>query len=252
MKISARVPSTPSPMKTRISIFVAVTVAAAPAAADRWPPTADAQQLVLVTTPSFQATTGTLRRYHRGPDGGWSPIGPSIDVVVGKNGLAWGDPDAPRTLARGPEKREGDGRTPAGAFRLTAAYGVADAPPAGTRLPYHQSTAASRCVDDPRSSRYDQLLEETPAIKDWTSAEEMRRSDGLYDWVIVVDHNPLHSPGAGSCIFLHVWRTPTSPTVGCTAMAAPALAELMAWIDPERAVLVVLPERAAKKLKLVK
>ena len=70
----------------------------------------------------------------------------------------------------------------------------------------------------------------------------MRRKDGLYDWVVVVDHNKARKPGAGSCIFLHVWRHATSPTVGCTAMPKARLAELMAWIDPARAVLVVLPD----------
>ena len=76
----------------------------------------------------------------------------------------------------------------------------------------------------------------------------MRRTDGQYDWVVVVDHNESRAPGAGSCIFLHVWRGPRSPTAGCTAMPKQTLAALMRWIDPEAAVLVVLPEPARKTL----
>jgi L,D-peptidoglycan transpeptidase YkuD (ErfK/YbiS/YcfS/YnhG family) len=203
-------------------------------------PWAGARQLVVVTTPSWSSTTGTLRRYARAdPTAAWKPVGAAVPVVVGKKGLGWGDGPLPHEPA-GPEKKEGDGRAPAGAFRLTAALGVADAPPAGTRLAYRRSTESTRCVDDPGSDRYNQIVE---APGDWKSAEVMRRTDGLYDWVVVVGHNAARVPGAGSCVFLHVWRTPTSPTVGCTAMAKPAIEELMAWLEPE-AVLVEMPEAA--------
>src|SRR5262249_47021952 len=59
--------------------------------------------------------------------------------------------------------------------------------------------------------------------------------------------NAARARGAGSCIFLHVWRDAASPTVGCTAMAKPALAELLAWLDPD-ALLVVLPEPVLRRL----
>jgi L,D-peptidoglycan transpeptidase YkuD (ErfK/YbiS/YcfS/YnhG family) len=74
----------------------------------------------------------------------------------------------------------------------------------------------------------------------------MRRTDGLYDWVIVVGHNEARTPGAGSCIFLHVGA---GPTAGCTAMAKPALAELLAWLEPETAVFLVLPAPALDTLR---
>jgi L,D-peptidoglycan transpeptidase YkuD (ErfK/YbiS/YcfS/YnhG family) len=205
-------------------------------------PWSTARQLVLVTTPSWTATQGTLRRYERSePSAPWSRVGAVVPVVVGKKGLGWGDPEL--AAPGGPEKKEGDARTPAGAFRLTAALGTADAAPAGTRLSYRQSTDATRCVDDPASSSYNLIVD---APGDWKSAEVMRRADWLYDWVVVVGHNAARVPGAGSCVFLHVWRSPTSPTVGCTAMAKPALAELMAWLDPD-AVLVVLPEPSLRR-----
>ena len=40
-------------------------------------------------------------------------------------------------------------------------------------------------------------------------------------------------PGAGSCIFLHVWRAADQGTVGCTAMAHDALEELIIWLNPD-------------------
>lgn len=44
--------------------------------------------------------------------------------------------------------------------------------------------------------------------------------------------------GAGSCIFLHVWK-PGQPTAGCTAMAQPDLEALLLWLDPARQPLLV-------------
>jgi L,D-peptidoglycan transpeptidase YkuD (ErfK/YbiS/YcfS/YnhG family) len=228
----------------RLALLALLTTCAA--APSDWAGRGSARQLVLVTTPSWTSTTGTLRRFARADArDAWRPVGAPVPVTVGKNGLAWGDPGAPRALAPGPDKVEGDLRTPAGAFRMTAAHGVAAAPPPGTRLAYTPSTPASRCVDDPRSASYNRIVEEGTVAGDWSSAETMLRADGLYDWVIVVGHNEARAPGAGSCIFLHVGARPTA---GCTAMARPAIEELLAWLNPDAAVLVVLPAPALDKL----
>src|SRR5207247_1768847 len=81
---------------------------------------------------------------------------------------------------------EGDGRAPAGAFKLVEATGYAAAPPAGTTLKYRQATDTLRCVDDPKSKLYNQLVDEKIEPKTWASAEDMRRADTLYTWVILV------------------------------------------------------------------
>ena len=165
--------------------------------------------------------------------------------VIGHTGIGWGQglhgAGAPAGRA-GPVKREGDGRSPAGIFALGPSYGVAPTAPPGTRVKYTAVSEPWRCVDDAASAHYNRVLDERTVAKDWTSAEDMRRRDRLYDWVIDVRHNPAAVAGAGSCIFLHVWRGPADGTVGCTAMAAPELAELIAALDPAaRPVLVQLP-----------
>ena len=56
-------------------------------------------------------------------------------------------------------------------------------------------------------------------------------------------------PGHGSCIFLHISPTPGTGTAGCTAMAAPALDEVMRWLDPARQpALVQMPAAALAPL----
>jgi L,D-peptidoglycan transpeptidase YkuD (ErfK/YbiS/YcfS/YnhG family) len=50
------------------------------------------------------------------------------------------------------------------------------------------------------------------------SHEKLRRADPLYDAFGILDFNwPDATPGAGSAIFLHIWRKPRHPTEGCVA-----------------------------------
>ncbi len=211
------------------------------------------RQLVLVTAESWNAPAGKLERWERGATGPWKKVGEPIDVALGKNGLGWGlglQADDFSMERIGPLKQEGDGRAPAGAFKLEESTGYAPAPPAGATLKYRQATDTLRCVDDPKSKLYNQLVDEKTEPKTWVSAEDMHRADALYTWTIVVEHNrkPV-VPGQGSCIFLHAAATPMASTVGCTAMALPALETLFAWLKADaQPLLVQLPKKEYEQL----
>jgi len=235
---------------------VAVAVDAAPAALDasgdrtvRIPD--DTGELVVAVAPDWKAKTATLTHWRRAAGGPWERVGAPWPAVIGVGGVAWGrglHGDGAPAGRGGPAKREGDGKTPAGIFDLAGAYGVAAAAPAGARVPYTQATDHARCVDDPASAHYNQIVDDTAVAVDWSSAEDLRRGDVQYDWVVDVRHNPGATPGAGSCIFLHVWRNAKGITVGCTAMAADDLARLIAALDPAahpRYVLLPAAEYAA-------
>jgi D-alanyl-D-alanine dipeptidase len=161
--------------------------------------------------------------------------------VVGTSGTAWGaglhGAGAPSGRG-GPVKKEGDGKSPAGAFTFRKSYGYAKT--AKSQLPYQAVDGNWECVDDPKSTQYTNILDARGAKKDWASSEDMRRKDELYKWVVDVAHNPDAKPGGGSCIFLHVWRGPESATVGCTAMDEGKLARLIEVLDPAAA-FVLLP-----------
>jgi D-alanyl-D-alanine dipeptidase len=207
----------------------AATVAAPP------PALARASQLLVVTTATWDTTGGMLRRYSRDATGRWRAEGARVPVVVGRTGLAWGVGVA-LDAAGEPTKHEGDGKAPAGAFPLERAFGFTPSAKAvGTRLPYLRLVETTECVDDTASVHYNAIVDRARVPRvDWTSAERMRRID-LYRLGVVVDYNG--SPpvaGRGSCIFLHVWRGSRSSTAGCTAMAEPALAALIRWLDPVR------------------
>ena len=212
------------------------------------PVPADSRQMLLVTSAGWEATQGTARRYERtGVGSAWHPQGAAFPVSLGRAGLAWGQ--GLHTRPNHPRKREGDGRAPAGVYRLREAVGYAAAPAPGVRLPYRVATKTLRCVDDPASTAYNTLKEDSPA-RDWTSAEDMRRTDDLYRWVIWVGHNDAPpQPGGGSCIFLHLRAAPDATTAGCTAMDEAPMAELLAWLSPAaRPVLVQLPEDERRRL----
>jgi D-alanyl-D-alanine dipeptidase len=147
-------------------------------------------------------------------------------------------------IVAGPAKKEGDGRSPAGVFSLGKAFGFA--PPAEAswlKMPYVPVVEGIECVDDSASAVYNQVVDRR-SIKtpDWTSAEKMREVGEAYRWGVIVNYNTPAVPGRGSCIFLHIGGEGGRGTAGCTAMSPEFLRDVMAWIDPARApVLVQLP-----------
>jgi D-alanyl-D-alanine dipeptidase len=202
----------------------------------------DARELLTAIVDDWSATKATLRRYRREGDG-WKQIGTSWPGVVGKSGTAWGAGLHGAQIPagrQGPIKREGDGKSPAGVFTIGASYGYAPVAPAGTKLRYTTVDPAWKCVDDPVSNHYNKILDERTTTIDWKSAEEMKRGDALYTWVVNLGHNTARTPSRGSCIFFHVWSGAEGATLGCTAMSEPVLAELIASLDPS-AVFVLLP-----------
>jgi L,D-peptidoglycan transpeptidase YkuD (ErfK/YbiS/YcfS/YnhG family) len=205
---------------------------------------AESRQRVLSVGTSWTGVAARVRLFEReDPAANWRPHGDPFDASLGRTGLAWGRGLHPLGL-EGPSKKEGDGKSPAGVFDLREATGYAPEPPPGTRLAYRTATPDLRCVDDPTSSFYNRLVNETRVSKDWASAEKMHRGDDLYRLVIWVGHNDgPPAAGAGSCIFLHLRSWPGSVTEGCTAMAGGAMEQLLRWLDPAmRPVLVQLPE----------
>ncbi len=196
-------------------------------------------QVILVTVPTIDADQGWLSRWQRTPQG-WQPVEAAIAVHVGRSGLAWG-----LGLHRNPKnvqmKREGDGRSPLGLFRLETAFGTG-VRPAGVQWPWRQADAQARWVDDPKSRLYNtwQQSGENPSL--YKSAEVLARSDGLYDLALVIAHNAQSQPGAGSAIFMHI--DSGQGTAGCTTLPRQELLRLLQWLDPSKAPLllqVVMP-----------
>jgi D-alanyl-D-alanine dipeptidase len=212
-------------------------------------------EIIVVTTSDWSSVDGTLRRFERrGRGRKWVQAGEAVTVVVGKNGLGWGSGVVSLDVAVGsadPVKKEGDGKAPAGIFALSRAFGYAPQELRGAKMPYLSLTPSVECVDDSASKFYNQVVDRGAVAADWNSSEHMLRSDELYRWGIVVDHNSSPArPGSGSCIFLHIWRGPGQGTVGCTAMPQSQLESLLGWLEPARKPLLVqMPEQQYRQLE---
>lgn len=126
---------------------------------------------------------------------------------------------APCALGRGgikTVKREGDGGTPLGAFRIVEAYYRPDRVIRPiTRLALHPIVENLGWCDASTDRNYNRkVILPYPA-----SHERLMRDDHLYDIVVVLDYNfRQRRRGAGSAIFLHLARPGYTPTEGCIAV----------------------------------
>ncbi|MBE0550935.1 MAG: L,D-transpeptidase family protein [Ignavibacterium sp.] len=191
--------------------------------------------MILVLTDSITATKGNLVRFERSGDKNkWQQIEKMIPVVLGRNGLGWGKGLNEIDSAILPIKTEGDGRSPAGVFKLGAAFGYAGADKMkDLKIPYIPVSEMVECIDDIKSDYYNQIISRDKIKKvDWNTSEKMYFADIWYEQGIVVEQNT--SPvvnGAGSCIFIHNWSKPDETSAGCTELEPARLTEIINWLD---------------------
>jgi L,D-peptidoglycan transpeptidase YkuD (ErfK/YbiS/YcfS/YnhG family) len=113
-------------------------------------------------------------------------------------------------------KREGDGGTPSGDFRLLWAYFRPDrlCPRTGGVALRPLFPDAGWC-EDPLSARYNRPVH----LDQRGMTDRMWREDWLYDICFVLDYNySRRIKGRGSAIFFHLARPGLPPTAGCVAL----------------------------------
>jgi D-alanyl-D-alanine dipeptidase len=194
-------------------------------------------------TNGMEAAAARLTRFTRtSTDTPWTLDGEVEPAVVGTAGLGWGAGFENYGAAGEPIKVEGDRRTPAGVFALGASFGFAASP-----LPGHIVLRADKavCIDDVRSPHYNSIR--TRADAGSVSGEEMWRIS-LYRSGIIVDYPTDREKRRGSCIFVHIWRSPTSGTAGCIAMPRPRVEALQSFASPG-AVIAILPANTLSRFK---
>ena len=140
-----------------------------------------------------------------------------IPVVLGRSGIA-------------ANKREGDGATPRGRFRLIRLWWRADRlPRPRTLMPVRRIDPALAWCEDPVDRRYNRPFRRSanePGDRLW-------RDDHLYDLVIEISHNTRpRVAGRGSAVFIHVARPDRGPTAGCVALDVGELRRLLGRLGP--------------------
>lgn len=144
--------------------------------------------------------------------------------------LIAGQAALPVALGRGgilANKREGDGGTPRGRFRLKRLWWRPDrgARPA-TLLPVRRIGRLDAWCEDPADRRYNRPIQAAGGDRLW-------RDDALYDLVVEIDHNTRpRTAGRGSAVFIHVARQGFSPTAGCVALKKERLRALLPRLGP--------------------
>jgi L,D-peptidoglycan transpeptidase YkuD (ErfK/YbiS/YcfS/YnhG family) len=200
-----------------------------PTLANQLASTGSARQLITVVTVRHSSTSGTLRAWAKRGEC-WVPVAGPWPAWVGQRGIS-------------ENKREGDRKTPSGAFGIQRTmYGVAPNP--GVRYRYHRIVCGDWWVEDPDSRFYNRFFHvrcgTTPPFD--TTSDDMSRSPEAYKYLAVIDYNtgPV-VPGRGSGIFLHVSRG--NPTIGCVSLPESRLLTILRWLRPAREPLIVIGTR---------
>jgi len=187
----------------------------------------DSLQVVQVVSVHPDSISATMYLWSRENEHSNWVCADSFPVTVGRNGLA------PDSTASG-RKLEGDGRSPEGIFYLSRVFSYH--PLTDLHMPFEQVDTSDLCVDDVHSVYYNQLVDDdTVSAKDYSSFERMQRRDAQYEYGVWVDYNsdPVVA-GNGSCIFLHIWKSPGAPTSGCTAMSKENMLRLIYWLQEDK------------------
>jgi L,D-peptidoglycan transpeptidase YkuD (ErfK/YbiS/YcfS/YnhG family) len=144
-------------------------------------------------------------------------------VALGHGGIAAG-------------KREGDGTTPRGRFRLIRLWwnperGLRPA----TLLPVRRIAPDDAWCEDPADRRYNRPIKMAAG----GAGDRLRRQDDLYDLIIEIDHNRRpRIARRGSAVFLHLARPGLAPTAGCVTMPKSRLRRLLRQIGPATHIII--------------
>ncbi len=214
---------------------------------------ADTRQIIIGIAPTTNSSHATLSMFERNIGAsGWTQKEAAWKGRLGRNGLAWGAGIHPRNM-EGVRKKEGDGRSPAGIFRIGSesessfAFGYATTIKKLPTLPYKVVTSRDLWVEDSDSPYYNRhiLISHQPKTA-WEKNAQMKQGDHAHSLKLFIAHNEGTSKktataNAGSSIFFHIWRGGgTKPTAGCTTMPEEQLKNMISKIDPSKKPVYVL------------
>jgi L,D-peptidoglycan transpeptidase YkuD (ErfK/YbiS/YcfS/YnhG family) len=195
---------------------IAVAAACPSNVANDLKPPAAGSQLITVEAASTKTTYATLRTWRRS-GGCWLPVAGPYPARVGRNGIR-------------KNRREGDGTTPIGTFRIGRVMYGNEANP-GVKFRYLRLRCGDWWNEDPSSPTYNTLQRlrcgQEPPFRVLSGGMWQDRT--AYPYLAVVEFN-MHPvvPGRGSGIFLHAQTG--GPTNGCISLRRGDLVRVLRWL----------------------
>ncbi|HVV29865.1 MAG TPA: L,D-transpeptidase family protein [Mycobacteriales bacterium] len=182
-----------------------------------------ARQVISVTADGYGTSYATFRAFTRTSAGWTQTFGP------------WTARIGTRGFAPAGAKKEGDGRTPTGAYGFQYFFGVQPNP--GVRYAYRVVTGSYIVWDDDPASPNYNLWVDTRTTDAGANPEPMYHLP-VYDYGAVIGYNTARTPGLGSAIFLH--QNGSGSTAGCVSLPQSELLAVLRWLDPSASPRIVL------------
>ena len=210
-----------------LTLLVAAATAACPQnLASGLETPATARQLVTVEAKVAQTTYATLRTWRRHGRCWLAAAGP-YTARLGRNGLS-------------SHRREGDGTTPTGTYRIGRTMYGSEANP-GVRFTYRRLRCGDWWDEDPSSPTYNTFQHVRCGTKPpfGGGSEGMWQQPRPYPFLAVVEYNTTPVvPGRGSGIFLHAQTG--GPTIGCISLRKAELRVVLRWLRPDAAPVIAI------------
>ena len=210
-----------------LAVFASTLAAACPAnLANRLDTPATARQLVTVEATVARTTYAELRTWKRSGACWLAAAGPYA-ARLGKNGLS-------------SNRREGDGTTPTGTYRIgRTMYGNEVNP--GVRFRYRRLRCGDWWDEDPSSPTYNTFQHVRCGAKPpfGGASEGMWQQPRPYPYLAVIEYNTRPAvPGRGSGMFLHAQTD--GPTIGCISLRKAELRAVLRWLRPGDAPVIAI------------
>ena len=137
----------------------------------------------------------------------------------------------------GIKKKEGDGITPKGIFKLTKVFYREDkVKNIKTRINKFKIKKNMGWCDDPKSKFYNKLIK----LPSKLGHEKLYRKDNIYNIVIVLNYNmdPIIK-NKGSAIFIHVAKKNYKETQGCISLKQEELIKLIQIVKRNQKIRII-------------
>ena len=187
---------------------------------------ATARQLLTVEAKVARTTYATLRTWRRSGTCWVAAAGP-FTARLGRSGLS-------------SNRREGDGTTPTGTYRIGRTMYGNEANP-GVRFAYRRLRCGDWWDEDPRSPTYNSFQHVRCGTKPPFGglSEGMWQQPRPYPFLAVIEYNTRPAvPGRGSGMFLHAQTG--GPTIGCISLRKAELRSVLRWLRPGDAPVIAI------------